>query len=104
MAINPTNSRLFVANFFRHLVGINTVDWVTAKFAVMPRQHPKILEWLGELTVTPDGQFLYVVNQNLNKVSGGRKRRCRIGSGQNLAPTPRPITRLGLHDFWACSC
>jgi YVTN family beta-propeller protein len=68
MAINPANSRLFVANFFRHLVGINTVDWVAAKFAVMPRQHPKTLEWLGELTVTPDGQFLYVVNENLDQV------------------------------------
>jgi YVTN family beta-propeller protein len=68
MAINPTNSHLFVANFFRNVVGINTVDWVKVKFHVMPRQRPKTLEWLAALTVTPDGQFLYVVIQNLNQV------------------------------------
>jgi YVTN family beta-propeller protein len=68
MAINRTNSHLWVANFLRTVVRFLTAQGTSTTFAVMPRQHPIDLEWLGVLTVTPDGRFLYVVNQNLSQV------------------------------------
>jgi streptogramin lyase len=44
MAINPTNSHLFVANDLRTVVRLDTAHGTSKEFAVMPRQHPKTLE------------------------------------------------------------
>lgn len=91
LVISPDASTLYVANYRKYVLALSAVSGSLLKsIDVFPSSVPSESRIIGELSITPNGDFLYALEEDTGKLTMVRTS-TKTRSVPNLSLAPSPV-------------